>query len=545
MRERMLCGTAQARPEDERRLWHVTRGIVAALFGVSMLAIVLLLLFAFPVVEFDRKRQEYGTLLPMAAFGVAAGLCLAILVSKWPRRHVCGAIQRAALPAACAALFFVQVFICYHGYFLMGWDSISTMKSAYAIAGGDELIDNYYLSLYPNNALLTLLFGGLMRLFRLAAHGARLDRCVFFLIVVQCALNSATAYLLTRIAQRWFCSARAAAGTFLVYAGFTGLSPWLMVPYSDSMGLIVPTLILYIYQRWREGENSRAFWPVLGVLTWIGYSIKPQCCIVSVAIVLYEGVRMIMTRRAAAWLCGALCVLLLTVVGAGPVTDAILDASPIEMREGRDIGGLLHYVMLGLNPESHGVYRDEDMYVSARAENPQARREAQLAVIRERISAMSAEDWVEHLTKKALSNFADSPVIWSFGGAICWQEIEDKDDFFSPLIKRLIAVGEVNVGFSGLFVYFECFWLAILVFSLLAPVLLWKLRRQGNQADLLSVMMLSVFGLLLFQMIFEAGNRYFMVYTPFMVLLAAAALRELTKRIGRRRERGNKECSIA
>lgn len=542
MREKALCGTEQARPEDRRRAWHVAQGAVAVLFGAAMLAIVLLLLFAFPVVEFDRKRQEYGTLLPMAALGVAAGLCLAALVRRCPPRHAGRAVRRAALPAACAALFFVQVFICYHGYFLMGWDSISTMKSAYAIAGGDELIDNYYLSLYPNNALLTLLFGGLMKLFRLLSPGARLDRCVFFLIVVQCVLSCATAYLLTRIAQRWFRSGRAAAGTFLAYAGFTGLSPWLIVPYSDSMGLMVPTLILYIYQRWRDGRGGWAFWPLLGVLTWIGYSVKPQCCIVSVAIVLYEGVRMILTRRAASWLCGALCVLLLTAVGAGPVTDAILDASPIEMREGRDIGGLLHYVMLGLNPESHGVYRDEDMYLSARAESPQARREAQLAVIRERLAAMSAGDWAEHLAKKALSNFADAPVIWSFGGAICWQEIEDKDGFFSPLIKRLIAVGEVNVGFSPLFVYFECVWLAILVFSLLAPVLLWRLRRRGDQADLLCVMMLSVFGLVLFQMIFEAGNRYFMVYTPFMVLLAVAALRELT---GRRRMGGeNAGCSI-
>ena len=47
--------------------------------------------------------------------------------------------------------------------------------------------------------------------------------------------------------------------------------------------------------------------------------------------------------------------------------------------------------------------------------------------------------------------------------------------------------------------------------------------------------MLAVFGFMLFQMIFEAGNRYFMIYTPFVVLLAVGGLRAMGRAAGRRR----------
>ena len=61
--------------------------------------------------------------------------------------------------------------------------------------------------------------------------------------------------------------------------------------------------------------------------------------------------------------------------------------------------------------------------------------------------------------------------------------------------------------------------------------------RAGPEVDWRFVAMLAVFGFMLFQMIFEAGNRYFMIYTPFVVLLATAGLQALMRATGRRRRR--------
>ena len=521
---------------EERRCLRASRAMSALLLAGALCAVLSLLLFAFPHVQFDRKREAFGSLASMAALGLAAALLGAWAVRRAARRVLSGRrIGAPVLAAGCAALFCVQAFLWFHAYFIAGWDLVSILKSAYAIAGGDELIDNYYLSLYPNNAMLTLIFGWIMRAFRRLTGGARLDRCVFALILLQCALNAAACYLTARVAQKGLRSDLAGLAAFIGYAAFTGISPWMIVPYSDSMALIVPVGILRLYQLGAEEKRRRYVWPCIGLLTFVGWSFKPQAVIVTIAVMLMEGARCVAEGKPGSWAAKAVCVIAIAAVGAGPVTDAVLDASPIELREGRSIGAL-HYVMMGLNPESNGVYRDEDMILSASAPDPDARRAAQWARIRERVAAMDAGDWAGHLAKKALSNFADAPVIWSVGGVTCWQAIADKDGVISPFLKGLLGV-ENGMLFSPLFAYFECVWLALLVLALAGCTASGRWLRAGPEVDWRFVAMLAVFGFMFFQMIFEAGNRYFMIYTPFVVLLATAGLQALVRATGRRRRR--------
>ena len=518
---------------EKSRCLRAARVLSALLLIAALGAVLALLLFAFPQVQFDRKREAFGSLIPLAALGLVAALLGSWGGGRAADCELRGRRLRApVLAAGCAALFCVQAFLWYHAYFIEGWDLVSILKSAYAIAGGDELIDNYYLSMYPNNALLTLVFGLLMRAFRAVTGGARLDRCVFMLILVQCALNAAACYLTTRVAQKGFSSDRAGLAAFIGYAAFTGISPWMIVPYSDSMALIVPVGILRLYQLGSE-EKRRWVWPCIGLLTFAGWSLKPQTVIVTIAVLLQEGARSVSERRLRGYLAKAVCVIAVAAVGIGPATDAILEASPIELREGRCVGAL-HYVMMGLNPESNGVYRDEDMILSASAPDPASRRAAQWERIKERVAAMDAGDWANHLTRKALSNFADAPVIWSVGGVTCWQPVENKDDVISPFLKGLLGV-ENGTMFSPLFLYFECVWLALLMLALAGCVASLRVTHAGREADWFFTAMLAVFGFMLFQMIFEAGNRYFMIYTPFVILLATAGLQALFRAAGGRK----------
>ena len=519
---------------EKKRCLRAARALSTLLLAGALCAVLALLLFAFPHVQFDRKREAFGSLIPLAALGLAAALAGAWAVRKAARRVLCGRrLCAPVLAAGCAALFCVQAFLWFHAYFIAGWDLVSILKSAYAIAGGDELIDNYYLSLYPNNAMLTLIFGWIMRAFRMLTGGARLDRCVFVLILLQCALNAAACYLTARVAQVGLRSDLAGLAAFIGYAAFTGISPWMIVPYSDSMALIVPVGILRLYQLSAQGKRRRWVWPCIGLLTFVGWSLKPQAVIVTIAVLLLFGARCVSEQRLPGYLAEAVCVVAIAAVGIGPVSDAILDASPIELREGKSIGAL-HYVMMGLNPESNGVYRDEDMILSASAPDPASRRAAQWARLCERVSAMDAGDWANHLAKKALSNFADAPVIWSVGGVTCWQTIADKDGVISPFLKGLLGV-ENGTMFSPLYTYFECVWLALLMLALAGCVASRRLLRAGREEDWRFAAMLAVFGFMLFQMIFEAGNRYFMIYTPFVVLLATAGLQAIFRAAGRRR----------
>ena len=44
---------------------------------------------------------------------------------------------------------------------------------------------------------------------------------------------------------------------YFLYFVLIGLSGWILIPYSDSTGLVFPLIIFYIYVRLKETENKK------------------------------------------------------------------------------------------------------------------------------------------------------------------------------------------------------------------------------------------------------------------------------------------------
>ena len=78
-------------------------------------------------------------------------------------------------------------------------------------------------------------------------------------------------------------------GGFLVGVVLFGLSPWMTICYSDSLGILFPVLTYYLYTKpARNSWMKRAEQMLAVVVCCIGYYIKPQCMIMLIAIVLIE-----------------------------------------------------------------------------------------------------------------------------------------------------------------------------------------------------------------------------------------------------------------
>ena len=492
---------------------RLTRWIAGAY--TAMTAVILaVVVFCYAGTVFD-SRKEYplsqGTMLLL---GAALLLLLALGARRWEKARP----ARGKELFFWSALFVLQATLSYFAYFMTDWDVKSILESAYAIAGGDAYIEYYYYYLYPNNTVLTLIFAGIMRAFRVLSPGAGLERCTYILIVFQCAINTAVGMLTARLARRLTGSEQMGRLTALVYAAFVGLSPWLMIPYSDSVGLIFPIALLSLYLHARERERARWVWPAMGALAALGYLIKPQMLIAAIAIVLIEGARLLLSRRPGALAARLGSLVLVLWLGVGPCFDVVLDVSPIKRNDEMNMG-VLHYLMMGLNEETNGSFYLEDMLASSGVKESGARRQMQLETIRARITARSPRDWAEHLTKKTLTNFADGSFAWGIEGVFFAQPIEDKDAVLSPLLKDLINSDDGR-RYPILAAHFQILWLGLLAGSLLAGGALRCM--QGAQREVLAVMLLSLIGLALFETIFEARARYFFAYAPVYVIVGLA-----------------------
>ncbi|MDO5378559.1 MAG: hypothetical protein Q4G52_09515 [Clostridia bacterium] len=509
--------------------------IVTAFTG--MMAIIVLIVAAlFEQTQFAIKRQF---LLPQGVLLLGGALCLFTLCALAKGAQAWG--KRRALPRAggrltgagveCAfwlALFVFQAFVTYHAYFLTDWDAGIMLESAYSIAfyPNPDYVNSYYYSQYPNNVLLTEVFAAILRVFGLFAVEPGIDRCALILCLVQCALNTCTGVLTRQIARRLTGSAAGSVAAAAVYVALVGCSPWSMIPYSDGMALIFPTAAAYLYIVQEERGHRLCCFAAIGALSAVALLIKPQACILTLAIFLLEAMRWLSAgkiRPLASVGAGLLAMLL----GACFVSETVNRHSIIEIDAEKNFG-VMHYVMLGLNTDTDGTYAEEDVAISIAAPDREARTKAQLETAAGRLARMGPAGLAEHLVRKTLVNYADGTFAWGINGYFFKYMIEEKDDVFSPFWRDVLYTsGSRYAAFSTAL---QAVWLA-----LLAGCLLTGLRLEGEgdgQRRLLALLCLFVIGLTVFEWIFEAKARYLYVGAPVYVLLGVNGYWRLLSHIG-------------
>lgn len=434
------------------------------------------------------------------------------------------------------AVFLFQASASYFAYFLMGLDASGMLTNAYYMATYHyaPFIDSHYFSTYPNNAFLTILFSKIIELFRAVAGDPGMDRCAYVLIVIQCALNSLTGLLTRRLAYKLTGRHAFSWAVGLVYIGFIAISPRVMVPYSDSMGLLIPLATLYLYQKDAECGEERlriGNWLAIGFVAAVGYLIKPQAVIPMIAITLIETVRLLSQKQIGVWFRHVGLALAMIFVVTGPVNTAIVDHSEIELDPELNFG-MTHYLMMGLNEETSGYYSQDDLYVSLHAKTKKERVEKHLQIAKERFEDMwEGKRLGQHIKRKLSGTYSDGTFGWCADERRIEAEVADKDDVISPFLKSLTRLDGERYGLlAG---WLQRIWMGLLACSLFLPFAV-----RGESARTVSAIALALLGLMTFEILFETGSRYLFTHAPLFVLAGTLSIEAVIERIREKRKRG-------
>ena len=455
-----------------------------------------------------------------------AGLSGLVLLAALAFRagEISAKARRRVWIGAWSALFALQCALAYRAYFLPGFDAYSLIKNAFVIFSGEGTVNHAYFSHYPNNILLVQIYVSIFRaLGRFVSETSR-ETCLLMLVFTQCALNTGAGILTQRLAYRMTGSSRFAAFASCVYMAFIGLSPWILVPYSEGFGLIFPVAIFNLYASPLRERHPLPCWGAIGALALAGYLIKPQLAVAFIAVCLIEAVDRMKRRQWKGLF--ALCALFAAVFGlTGPALDGISANLGLELQEDYRNGysmNPLHFVMMGLNEETVGIYSGEDVYLSFGYDDPAQRRAAQLAVIGERLNGMGPRGLLAHLARKTRVNYGDGTFAWGGEGYFFYEMSEDKDSVLSPLLKDLIGYGEAK-RYGATKAYFQGIWLALMLCALASAFACREAARSGQRSLYVS-MALALIGLTLFVTIFEARARYLYAYAPVYLLIALGGL---------------------
>ncbi len=239
----------------------------------------------------------------------------------------------------------------------------------------------------------------------------------FFIICIQCLLNSLCGLLLVQVVHRLFKSRSMAILGYTLYIFLVGISPWVTVPYSDSMALPFPLATAAIYVNRERCRYRWLPWLCMAALGVIGYRIKPQVLIAFIAVLIAEALRWLkngLTKESLQRLAAGGCAVIVGIAGSFMFCKLAIRSMnfPVD-REGAF--GAAHFFMMGLNTETMGAYNGDDNLYSNTFSSVKERNRGNMKLALERIREMGPIGLMKHGARKTLTNYYDGTFAWRGG----------------------------------------------------------------------------------------------------------------------------------
>lgn len=434
--------------------------------------------------------------------------------------------ENALLVGVMLLLFCVQAVVVYGIIFRTSWDVAAVWYGSNWVAQGDiagiKKMSEYY-SIYPNNLLLVYIFSRILKLNIL--FGSPISNGGLLLALVQCLVIDVAGMFVFKCAKR-FVSLRSAIWILFFYAILIGLSPWIVLPYSDGMGIIYPVLLLYLYLRCKETSlqwKKYLYVLIMFAIGAVAYHIKPYTVIVLIAEVLIEAAEFLRNYRNKKKLdhgVRRLAVTMLLAVagmaGASFLASQMSHSMGFSIDEEREMG-ISHYLMMGANVKTWGGYSYEDMEYGSDL-SQELRTQEELQEFKQRLQKMGIKGYAELFVHKAAKNYLDGTYGW-----------KGEESFYTEIYPSRGSVSDIlrswYYGFGDLYQYHalvrQLMWIMVLVlvpFSALS-------RKAFSTRE--KILVLSVLGLMLYLQIFEAHARYVFTFVPLYLILALLGVKNI------------------
>lgn len=521
----------------------LSEGAAALAIGVTLFAMV----FLAEGMTYSNKATflvPNGVLLIVACVFIV--LFLAACASRPGRRLAAFSIRHPrafdiAVGLLCIVMFVLQVRACRYYAFTTGWDSGAITGEALNLANGGGLSLIWYFSRYPNNLLLLWVAEQCGRV-AIALGLASLDGVVFVFSILNCASCMLASWCMYRAL-----SIAASRMWGLVGFGLCVLviwtSPWAGILYSDAIMACVPAVLLRLFvaaQQHGRGARRTMCFVFMGFVGVLGYSIKPQMIFMLFAIgflllacVGATAVHAVRERRGSSLVkpVASLASLIAGCAAASLLVAAIVSPWSVQLDKNAQFGAT-HFLMMGLNPETRGMFLESDVGYSASFGDQASRTAGNVQVILQRVSEYGPSGLIGLFGDKLMTNFNDGTFAWGGEGHFFdWLPPENGDGLTS-LVRSFYYPGGARC--KGWRTYAQFMWVGVLAscFVGLASQGVSCFRgRKSGAVDSLTVpaiaVSLAMLMLIAFELLFEARARYLYSSVTLFIFFAVLGLRQM------------------
>ena len=422
----------------------------------------------------------------------------------------------------------------------------------------DKIMHGYY-SRYANNLFLTYIFLNIYILSKVIG----IYNGYFLLLFIQSIIFSVGGYLIYKIADMYFKERYKiySVCTWIIYMIIVGLSPHIVLTYSDGIGMFLSLLLTYIIFKLEDRKilinnkeiiRNRILKTILILfftnLTIISYYIKPQIIIVSIAYGIIKLTNIILsiikkyiiklkTIKSKKIIDNKnkietniyYIIIILLIIFTGYMTYTYIRKANNNM--GIDVDkekrfNITHYAMLGWNTESKGVFTIKDENFSGKYEKLKDREKANIEELKKRITEMGIGGVINQISRKILTNYNDGTI----SGVATFVYIRDEyniqglDNNLSEFLKNVYYErGKYNQIYTQIM---QCLWISILIFNMFS--------YNDSKSRKIAIIILALIGLFLFETIFEARSRYIFVYVPLYIFIGVIGIKNVLNWTSRR-----------
>lgn len=418
--------------------------------------------------------------------------------------------------AGLAVLFIFQVVFAQAIYRPIGWDCGAIVSCA---VKGDLSSERFYFSTYPNNLLIFCILKCLLKAFFYFGG----QNYWLFLSLVNILMVDIAIYLVFIVCKKLF-GLSCGFVSYVLFVLLFGLSPWLVVPYSDTFAMLFPPLVILLFIKFKESKHLSAkgiYLFLIGFTSVFAYFIKPYTLIAGIAIVLYLFVHSINSiKKVGIFLLTAL-ILFFGAASSYFAYNVTVKEPYAKVLDYSQSLPMSYFFMMGLNTTTsggtgrtlYGAYNGNDNLFANSLPTPQAKQSETMRVALERIRAYTPKGYLQFLSNKANWVFSDG-TFWVEGEGYDVDKPSVSATAFSKWVQSYFRFYGANYPtFANLA---QGIWI-ILLFLLICPLFN---NSDDYKKSLINILRIAVFGFLLYQLLFEARSRYIISVLPIILILS-------------------------
>lgn len=388
------------------------------------------------------------------------------------------------------------------------WDFKWVMDTAEDLAktGGTDKL--HYFQVFPNNIGALTIVTLSMWITNGAEIGAYIANIIFVFLSAIFAM----------LASKKIGGYKLAINTLLIMLLCCPIYLYTPIVYTDTLSIFIPVATLYFWLLAKETNNKRKkyiYWGILSILSVIGYSLKPVAMIVYIAIIIET---IIYNRKYIKQLAVSLILFIILLVSYNTAEEKII------IKNSPWTYPFTHWIMMGLNkPESEGgtsigwgAYSAEDNEYTGVQPSVELKKEANIKRIKERLSEFGFIGYIEFLFNKF-------EYVWNDGtyyvfNKIGWDTINKDTTLYECIIGE-----KSNYIIKPFLSNLHQFMMMMIMIAIIIDI---KIKEHES----IRIMGISMVGIAIFLLFWEARSRYIYFLIPIFCILSAYGIYKISSK---------------